>query len=194
MGMFLNSKAPYESYKKISQTPYFVDKSLLLSELIPFFDSGNRYCCITRPRRFGKTVMADDLMSAYPDCRIYKGDAVWDALQKIYEQTESKFLFVLDEWDAVFHMSFISEDNRKDYLLFLKWLLKDQAYVKFAYMTGVLPIAKYSRGSELNMFVEYDMAVWNGSAVILVLQKKRSISFLMSTLIRRKLPKLQKRI
>ncbi len=158
MGMFLNSKAPYESYKKISQTPYFVDKSLLLSELIPFFDSGNHYCCITRPRRFGKTVMADDLMSAYPNCRICKGDAVWDALQKIYEQTESKFLFVLDEWDAVFHMSFISEDNRKDYLLFLKWLLKDQAYVEFAYMTGILPIVKHSGGSELNMFVEYDMA------------------------------------
>ena len=25
-------------------------------------------------------------------------------------------------------------------------------------MTGVLPIAKYSSGSELNMFLEYDMA------------------------------------
>ena len=25
-------------------------------------------------------------------------------------------------------------------------------------MTGVLPITKYSSGSELNMFVEYDMA------------------------------------
>lgn len=37
-------------------------------------------------------------------------------------------------------------------------MLKGQAYVEFAYMTGVLPIAKYSSGSELNMFVEYDMA------------------------------------
>ncbi len=26
------------------------------------------------------------------------------------------------------------------------------------YMTGILPIAKYSDGSELNMFDEYDMA------------------------------------
>lgn len=31
-------------------------------------------------------------------------------------------------------------------------------YVEFAYMTGVLPIAKYSSGSELNMFIEYDMS------------------------------------
>lgn len=78
-------------------------------------------------------------------------------LQKIYEQTQEKFLFVLDEWDAVFHMPFISEGNQQEYLLFLKNLLKDQPYVKFVYMTGVLPIAKYSSGSELNMFVEYDM-------------------------------------
>jgi hypothetical protein len=27
-----------------------------------------------------------------------------------------------------------------------------------AYMTGILPIAKYSSGSELNMFFEYSMA------------------------------------
>ena len=72
-----------------------------------------------------------DLMEVYPDCAIYKEDSVWDALQKIYEQ--------------------------KEYLLFLKWLLKDQPYVEFVYMTGVLPISKYSSGSELNMFVEYDM-------------------------------------
>ena len=61
-------------------------------------------------------------------------------------------------WDAVFYMPFISEEERKEYLLFLKWLLKDQPYVEFVYMTGVLPIAKYSSGSELNMFVEYDMS------------------------------------
>ncbi|MBO5623851.1 MAG: AAA family ATPase, partial [Butyrivibrio sp.] len=44
------------------------------------------------------------------------------------------------------------------YLIFLRNLLKDQAYVALAYMTGILPIAKYSSGSELNMFMEYSMA------------------------------------
>ena len=64
----------------------------------------------------------------------------------------------MDEWDAVFHMSFINEKDRENYLLFLKLLLKGQSYVELAYMTGVLPIAKYSDGSELNMFLEYNMA------------------------------------
>lgn len=58
MGMYLNSRAPYEMYRKIIQNPYFIDKSLLLSELIPLLGSVNCYCCITRPRRFGRTVMA----------------------------------------------------------------------------------------------------------------------------------------
>ena len=48
--------------------------------------------------------------------------------------------------------------ERQEYLLFLKNLLKDQVYVELAYMTGILPIAKYSAASELNMFVEYNMA------------------------------------
>ncbi len=56
-------------------------------------------------------------------------------------------------------MSFIGEEDRARYLLFLRNLLKDQAYVALAYMTGILPIAKYSSGSELNMFLEYTMAL-----------------------------------
>ena len=67
-------------------------------------------------------------------------------------------MFVFDEWDAAFHMPFISEGDRQEFLRLLKALLKDKAYIEFAYMTGVLPIAKYSSGSELNMFAEYDMA------------------------------------
>ena len=38
---------------------------------------------------------------------------------------------------------------------FLSVLLKDQPYVEMVYMTGILPISKYSSGSELNMFMEY---------------------------------------
>ena len=76
-----------------------------------------------------------------------------------FQRTGKKFIFVIDEWDAIFHMPFITEENQKEYLLFLKALLKDKVYVKFTYMTGVLPIAKYSSGSQLNMFVEYDMTV-----------------------------------
>ncbi|MCI8527775.1 MAG: AAA family ATPase [Lachnospiraceae bacterium] len=220
--MFLNSSIPYEAYKEVLSDNYFVDKSMLIGELIPAIGRKNRYFCITRPRRFGKTVMANmvgaffekiqvkerlfdklaisevkeyeihlnqhnvfyidfsrtpencnsyveyitriidglksDIFDNYSDVKPNMEESIWDILQKVYERTKDKFIFVIDEWDAVFHMPFISEVDQKNYLLFLKNLLKDQIYVELAYMTGVLPLAKYSSGSELNMFAEYDMA------------------------------------
>ena len=229
MGRFLNSRNSYEKYCGIVSDPYFVDKSELLRDLIAALGKPNRYFCITRPRRFGKSVMANmvdaffgraaksdrlfdglriardnngketpdyrkhlnqhnviyidfsetdfprqsmeymqyieriqdginqDLKEAYPELGLGMEDALWDVLNCIFQKTNQKFIFVMDEWDAVFHLPFITEEDRAQYLRFLKALLKDKAYVELAYMTGVLPIAKYSSGSELNMFLEYDM-------------------------------------
>ena len=58
----------------------------------------------------------------------------------------------------IFHQDFIRQQDKAEYLNFLRLLLKGRAYVALAYMTGILPIAKYSSGSELNMFLEYTMA------------------------------------
>ncbi|WP_448782788.1 hypothetical protein [Blautia sp.] len=54
-------------------------------------------------------------------------------------------------------MTFITETDKAEYILFLKTLLKDQDYVALAYITRILPISKYSSGSELNMFMEFKM-------------------------------------
>lgn len=67
-------------------------------------------------------------------------------------------MFILDEWDYIFHQDYVTDEDKKEYLSFLQNLLKDMPYVVFTYMTGILPIAKYSSGSELNMFLEYTMA------------------------------------
>lgn len=80
-------------------------------------------------------------------------------LETIFEEcSQERFVFVLDEWDFIFHKDFITEENKKQHIQFLSNLLKDRPYVQMTYMTGILPIAKYSDGSELNMFDEYDMA------------------------------------
>lgn len=222
MGMFLNSKMPCEDYRQTVSETYFVDKSILIKELIPSLGKKNRYFCITRPRRFGKSVMANmagaffgkaadardlfrhldiskhkdcmehlnthnvvyidfsevprecrsykeyidriqnginrDFAEEYSDLKIDENGACWDIITDVFQKKGEKFIFIMDEWDAVFHMPFISKEDRESYLLFLKSLLKDKVYVELAYMTGVLPIAKYSSGSELNMFLEYDMA------------------------------------
>ena len=64
MGMFLNSANPYKKYRTMIRDPYFVDKTDLLESLIPALGKEQRYLCVTRPRRFGKTVMAN-MVAAY---------------------------------------------------------------------------------------------------------------------------------
>lgn len=237
MGIYLNGTSAYGLFQEECSLTYFVDKTEMIRELVPLVElkHGNsgkfaaeggkspKYVCITRPRRFGKTVMAnmivsyfnkgvdssqefrglkvsgypwyqehlnkhnvihimfnempkkccsydsymerienllvDDLIAAYPRIKVRDSDAVWDVLKKIFEYCGGeKFIFVLDEWDCIFHKNFVTDADRESYVNFLSNLLKDKAYVEMAYMTGILPIAKYSSGSELNMFCEYTMA------------------------------------
>ena len=100
-----------------------------------------------------------DLKKEYAKLDLEEIDNGADALLELYAQDETaRFVFVLDEWDFIFHQNFITEQDKKEYLMFLRNLLKDRPYVRLAYMTGILPIAKYSSGSELNMFSEFTMA------------------------------------
>lgn len=222
MGLFLNTLSPLMLYEEMVKSTYFVDKSVFISQLLQRVGTSNKYVCLTRPRRFGKTVMANmlgafftktanssdlfaslkiaedkhamqhinqynviyidfsrvgsesnsyanyidniiailknDLQNAYPDVAYRVGSSVAEDLERITAATGERFIFIFDEWDAIFHASFITEADRKKYLMFLKDLLKDRAYVYLAYMTGVLPISKYTSGSELNSFAEYNMA------------------------------------
>ena len=60
---YINSDAPLVGYADIKRSPYFVDKTGLISSLASFIGSGVDCICITRPRRFGKTVNAQMLAS-----------------------------------------------------------------------------------------------------------------------------------
>ena len=79
------------------------------------------------------------------------------ALEKIFVKTEKQFIFLIDEWDCVMRERQESEAMQKQYLDFLRDLLKDQPYVALAYVTGILPVKKYGQHSALNMFWEYSM-------------------------------------
>ena len=91
--------------------------------------------------------LLEDLKAAYPNHSIDTPMSIPEAMEK----TRDKFIFVLDEWDGVFEMRFMTEKDKEDYILFLK----DKKYVRFAYMTGILPISKYFSGSPFNMFEEF---------------------------------------
>ncbi len=87
-----------------------------------------------------------------------------EALERIYAKTRIGFVFIIDEWDCVFRENQKAEALHKKYLDFLRDLLKDQPYVKLAYMTGILPVKKYGTHSALNMFMECSMVQPRGLA------------------------------
>jgi len=61
---YLNSIKPFSLFESEQAKPYFVDKSFMITELLSLIQSGSSYVCITRPRRFGKTLMAS-MIAAY---------------------------------------------------------------------------------------------------------------------------------
>ena len=102
-------------------------------------------------------VVLEELRESYGDLVSEQITGLAEALERIYVKTDKQFIFLIDEWDCVMRERQESEDLQKQYLDFLRNLLKDQPYVALAYMTGILPVKKYGQHSALNMFWEYSM-------------------------------------
>ncbi|MCD8205969.1 MAG: ATP-binding protein [Clostridia bacterium] len=219
MGDYLN---PVNiKFKNHLRNPYFVDKSGLIGFLNNQIENDDiGYFCVTRPRRFGKSYIADMLTAYYSrgcnshtlfdslkiaedgsykthlnkynviyfdvsqiikkdvDAKtglvrlerkliyelkkkhgliFFREEKLIPMLEKIHRKTHKGFIFVIDEWDCPFRERKNDSESQELYLQFLKDLLKNREYVSLAYMTGILPIKKYSTGSALNMFREYTM-------------------------------------
>ncbi len=218
MGVYLNPKNA--GFTDAVRSEIYVDKTGLIKYTNKYLGTEQKFICVSRPRRFGKS-MALKMLAAYYSCgcdsrELFAGrkiendptfeehlnqyDVIFlnmqqflvgakkqdvteyleqevleelldeygtfikkteiglaDALRRIYAKTEKKFVFLIDEWDCVMRERQESEDLQKQYLDFLRNLLKDQPYVALAYMTGILPVKKYGQHSALNMFWEFSM-------------------------------------
>ena len=191
MGIYLNGRSAYGLFQEDVSSAYYVDKTDILDDLVHLIElkkkrsgqreaqrgKGPKYVAITRPRRFGKTMMANmiasyfgkgidsheefdrlkasryswykkhlnqhnvihmifnkiplgcssysqyicrfanglltDLRRAYPEAGIEKDEDLWDALTKVYEYCDGeKFIFVLDEWDYIYHQDFATQEDK----------------------------------------------------------------------------------
>lgn len=98
-----------------------------------------------------------ELRREYGEYLNREGMGLAAALREIYVETDRQFIFLIDEWDCVMRERQEAEELQKQYLDFLRNLLKDQEYAALAYMTGILPVKKYGVHSALNMFAEFSM-------------------------------------
>ena len=220
MAYFLNNINIENQFIKTTKEKYFVDKSNFINKINTLIGTASQFICITRPRRFGKSLNAimlasyysknidtkeifdklnisksdsylehlnkhnviymkldelpkkdctydeflnniidgliDDLNENYPDIQLKNVTPLSRAFTQVFSTTGEGFIFIIDEWDYIFSHNLFTETEREHFLKFFNDLLKDRSYVELAYMTGVLPIAKYSSSSSLNMFREYN--------------------------------------
>lgn len=220
MGIYVNPGN--RAFKEAINSKIYIDKSELISYTNSVLNTKQKNICVSRPRRFGKSMAADmlvayyskgcdstalfsekkaekdsafhshlnqhdvirldiqrfledendldtfiakieeavveELMAAFPDCTgLAVGSRLKTALNKIFDQTEKGFIFIIDEWDCVFRTAKTQKEKQKEYLDFLRGLFKGAEYVDLAYMTGILPIKKYGEHSAINIFDEYSM-------------------------------------
>ncbi len=82
------------------------------------------------------------------------------ALGEIYIRTGEQFIVIIDEWDCLFREDKENEAIQEKYVNFLRGMFKSgsaDAFIKLAYITGILPIKKYGTQSALNNFDEFTM-------------------------------------
>ncbi len=203
-----------------SRKGIYVDKSGLIPVVNETINSERRYSCVSRCRRFGKSMAAKmlaayydrscdsrqlfaglqaekdpsfeehlnkypviffamtdfttrfkdasimgrvqkeiikDVHCTYPEVPVEEDDDLMAYLIRIANTTGEKFIFILDEWDAVLRERPAYTDD------FVNWLRRmfkgastDRVFAA-VYMTGILPIKKYKTESALNNFQEYSV-------------------------------------
>ena len=227
MGIYLNSTN--NKFLSYFSNKIFVDKSSLIEIINEYINIEDlKFMCVTRPRRFGKTLtlsmlnayyskgsnsieifdklsisssptylnhlnkhnvisvdMAEiyyeskenflnDLTSTiiseldkeFPNILTGKEDKIGKAIRQINLTTKERFIFLIDEWDVIFR-ELPNSSLCREYLELLNTLFKgskSSEAIELVYMTGILPIKRYTTQSVLNMFREYNMLDPNGLA------------------------------
>lgn len=89
------------------------------------------------------------------------GESLTECLVRYVEETGRKFVFIIDEWDALIREAKDDAEIQSAYLSLLREWFKNGSFtpkvVAAAYMTGILPIKKDGSQSAISDFREYTM-------------------------------------
>ena len=138
----------------------YVDKSELIKTTNALIGTKRKFICVSRPRRFGKS-MAAEMLSAYYN---HSEDAS-ELFAGLKISRSESYREYINKYDVikVNMQEFLSRSHNVEELidrvkkLVMRDLLKDKVCIYLSYMTGILPIKKYGTHSALNMFDEFSM-------------------------------------
>ena len=111
------------------------------------------------------TEIIKEVNGVYPNVPVFEKDDLMQYLIRVSLSTNDRFVFIIDEWDAILrecgHVLYDEKQTVADrYVDWLRRLFKSEPATQvFAgvYLTGILPIKKYNTQSALNNFIEYSM-------------------------------------
>ncbi len=140
--------------KEISWDEYLGEYDVIRLVMTKFF---NDKTTVSKALAKMQKLVVRDIKEEYPNIDYFDEDDLIQTIEDVYSANGRQLVIVIDEWDAVFRERKNDKEGQKEYLDFLRDLLKDNRYIALAYMTGILPIKKYGKHSALNMFTEYSM-------------------------------------
>ncbi|MCI8694103.1 MAG: AAA family ATPase [Lachnospiraceae bacterium] len=98
-----------------------------------------------------------ELKNLYPE--LAPGETLVEDMIRCVEETGRKFIFIIDEWDALIREAKGNAETQSTYLNLLREWFKNNNFtprvVAAAYMTGILPIKKDGSQSAISDFKEY---------------------------------------
>ena len=110
------------------------------------------------PAMIQSAVLAD-LKDEYPEA--YKPGDLNSSLIELVRKTDTKIVFVIDEWDCVIREAKNDPEIQKAFLNLLRGWFKNNNFTPeaaaAAYMTGILPIKKDGSQTAISDFEEYTM-------------------------------------
>ncbi|MCD7741017.1 MAG: ATP-binding protein [Ruminococcus sp.] len=108
-----------------------------------------------------QSCVISELKNEFPEHIPQEEKSLPRVLTAIASKTGSRFIIIIDEWDALFREAKNDEALQKEYVQLLRGLFKGgtatDETIAAAYMTGILPIKKYGTESALTDFKECSM-------------------------------------
>ena len=114
MSNYLNSSLFLENFRKARNASNYVDKSPLIRDLVPSINDENRFVCITRPRRFGKSIAANMIASFFgkvDSAPIFEGLAISKETEIVKKHQKKHNVIFID-----FSQNVESDDTFDSYL------------------------------------------------------------------------------
>ena len=136
MGSYLNPGS--KGFQESLNSEIYVDKTGLIEKTNAVLNTRQKFICVSRPRRFGKSMAADmlaayydhemltmlqkylvfDLTDHFQNVRFRDKNNLIQVMKDIYAKTNRSFVILIDEWDCLFREYQQNQDAQKKYLDF----------------------------------------------------------------------------